>query len=116
MDPILAMGNPQQFNAYAYADNNPATKSDPTGLIATSCPDGECSDGHGSYGGIGGRNPATNNPVNRGVPYVFHPAKSAFDAPEGKFDPGKHPLSSICAKDGVLLEASRTTATRSPGN
>jgi RHS repeat-associated protein len=75
VDPILTLGSPQQFNAYAYADNNPATKSDPTGLIVQSCPDGECPNGHGAYGGISGKNPATNDPVGGG--------KSVFDVPAG---------------------------------
>ena len=30
----MDMANPQQWNGYAYANNNPATLSDPTGLIA----------------------------------------------------------------------------------
>lgn len=34
VDPILDAANPQQWNAYSYASNNPTTYSDPTGLIA----------------------------------------------------------------------------------
>jgi RHS repeat-associated protein len=37
VDPVLATGDDQQINGYAYADNNPTTHSDPTGLCA---PDG----------------------------------------------------------------------------
>ena len=32
-DPILDTGDPQSINGYAYADNNPATNTDPTGAI-----------------------------------------------------------------------------------
>jgi len=31
-DPVLSAGDPQSLNGYAYADNNPIGKSDPTGL------------------------------------------------------------------------------------
>src|SRR6185437_5826370 len=34
-DPILDSGDPQHLNAYAYAADNPATESDPTGALAT---------------------------------------------------------------------------------
>jgi len=34
VDPIQDLGNPQQWNAYTYATNNPITFSDPSGLIA----------------------------------------------------------------------------------
>ena len=32
VDPILSTGDPQQWNAYAYANNSPITNSDPDGL------------------------------------------------------------------------------------
>jgi RHS repeat-associated protein len=57
-DPLLDPADPEQFDAYGYADANPGTRSDPTGLA--SGPDGECArfcpykPGH---------NPATNDPV-----------------------------------------------------
>lgn len=34
VDPILALGDDQQINGYAYAHNNPITYTDPTGLCA----------------------------------------------------------------------------------
>ncbi|WP_370942829.1 RHS repeat-associated core domain-containing protein [Amycolatopsis sp. cg5] len=43
VDPLLDSGNPQQFNAYAYAGNSPVTMSDPSGLIM--CPDNDCRNG-----------------------------------------------------------------------
>ncbi|WP_058032900.1 RHS repeat-associated core domain-containing protein [Wenjunlia vitaminophila] len=33
VDPVMDPANPQQLNGYAYANNNPATYSDPTGLL-----------------------------------------------------------------------------------
>ncbi|MCO8277489.1 hypothetical protein M1L60_43610 [Actinoplanes sp. TRM 88003] len=33
VDPVQDMDDPQQWNAYAYAGNNPVTKADPTGQI-----------------------------------------------------------------------------------
>ncbi|HWG99191.1 MAG TPA: polymorphic toxin-type HINT domain-containing protein [Pilimelia sp.] len=33
VDPIMDLADPQQWNAYAYANNNPTTFSDPSGLI-----------------------------------------------------------------------------------
>ncbi|MFD5435128.1 RHS repeat-associated core domain-containing protein [Kitasatospora sp. NPDC127067] len=36
-DPILDQTNPQQWNAYAYSNNNPINLSDPSGLIPLGC-------------------------------------------------------------------------------
>ncbi|MEV5635960.1 RHS repeat-associated core domain-containing protein [Agromyces sp. NPDC052230] len=41
VDPILDLNDPQQWNAYAYAKNNPVTRSDPTGLLALGATDYE---------------------------------------------------------------------------
>lgn len=38
-DPLVVAGDPQQWNAYSYADNSPVTKSDPSGLRP---PDSDC--------------------------------------------------------------------------
>ncbi|MEV4227085.1 polymorphic toxin type 43 domain-containing protein [Streptomyces bobili] len=37
VDPILATDQPQSLNGYSYANNNPVTGSDPTGLWCDSC-------------------------------------------------------------------------------
>jgi len=42
IDPVIDPADPQQLNGYAYANNNPTTFSDPTGLLCTNGPDGMC--------------------------------------------------------------------------
>ena len=37
VDPLLNLADPQSLNGYAYADNNPATLSDPTGQGVSDC-------------------------------------------------------------------------------
>ncbi|MFH0180749.1 polymorphic toxin type 28 domain-containing protein [Streptomyces cacaoi] len=47
VDPVLAPDDHESLNGYAYANNTPVTKSDPTGLRPrTACETG-CSNGHG---------------------------------------------------------------------
>jgi RHS repeat-associated protein len=41
-DPLVGREAPQALNGYQYADNNPTTKADPSGLSAISCPEGSC--------------------------------------------------------------------------
>ncbi|WP_148283070.1 MULTISPECIES: DddA-like double-stranded DNA deaminase toxin [Kitasatospora] len=40
-DPLLDAGNPQQWNGYAYSDNDPVNSSDPSGLITNALADGD---------------------------------------------------------------------------
>lgn len=40
VDPVMDLTDPQQWNAYAYSNNNPTTWSDPTGLLFNECHDG----------------------------------------------------------------------------
>ncbi|MGW2613328.1 RHS repeat-associated core domain-containing protein [Streptomyces sp. NPDC001500] len=43
VDPVLAADSPQSLNGYSYANNNPATSSDPTGECADfDCPTRNC--------------------------------------------------------------------------
>ncbi|WP_308312590.1 RHS repeat-associated core domain-containing protein [Streptomyces sp. ISL-11] len=57
VDPVMDLNDPQQANGYTYASNNPATSSDPTGLIPGGCgTEGPCygySPSHGCPGGCG---------------------------------------------------------------
>ncbi|MGW0664880.1 polymorphic toxin-type HINT domain-containing protein [Streptodolium elevatio] len=41
IDPIMDLSDPQQINGYSYGNNNPATLSDPTGLIPYDGPWGQ---------------------------------------------------------------------------
>ncbi|GAA2218149.1 RHS repeat-associated core domain-containing protein [Micromonospora olivasterospora] len=60
VDPIMDLADPQQWNAYAYANNSPVTFSDPTGLKA--CSDDRCGAGadyedlYGDYVSVKGDN------------------------------------------------------------
>jgi RHS repeat-associated protein len=51
VDPVLDTGDPQSLNGYAYADNNPATLSDPSGLDGCATGGDGCTDpdGDGVY-------------------------------------------------------------------
>ncbi|MCE6994367.1 polymorphic toxin type 43 domain-containing protein [Saccharothrix sp. S26] len=61
VDPIMDVGNPQQWNGYAYADHTPVTLSDPTGLATWMCPDGDCGGGKKPANGRGySRDPVPN--------------------------------------------------------
>ncbi|MED7953989.1 RHS repeat-associated core domain-containing protein [Streptomyces sp. BE303] len=42
LDPVLDPGDPQQWNGYAYSENDPVNKSDPSGLISQECRDYRC--------------------------------------------------------------------------
>lgn len=44
VDALLDLADPQQFSGYVYAQNNPVTLSDPSGLMACATPD-ECGGG-----------------------------------------------------------------------
>lgn len=52
VDPVIDLSNPQQWNPYAYSNNNPVTYSDPSGLFCDGC---EFQDGvnFGWGGGVG---------------------------------------------------------------
>ncbi|WP_326555231.1 RHS repeat domain-containing protein [Micromonospora sp. NBC_01813] len=59
VDPIMDPSDPQQMHGYAYANNNPTTWSDPTGLRV--CADNDCGQGSTPKPG-GGYNPPTGKP------------------------------------------------------
>jgi RHS repeat-associated protein len=50
-DPVLDPYDPQDLNPYAYAADNPATSSDPTGMCdSAGCPKDPCGPGYGGGG------------------------------------------------------------------
>jgi RHS repeat-associated protein len=62
VDPVQDLADPQQWNGYTYANNNPTTLSDPTGLIPADCMEQDCygynptalkKNGGGCHGGCG---------------------------------------------------------------
>ena len=57
VDPVLDLADPQQWNAYAYANNNPTTYSDPSGLTPRIDDDYD-----GGRGPLAKRPPATSAP------------------------------------------------------
>jgi hypothetical protein len=52
VDPVMDLADPQQWNAYAYANNNPTTYSDPTGMLFEECHNGTYSCTVNSSGNI----------------------------------------------------------------
>jgi RHS repeat-associated protein len=52
VDPVMDLSDPQQWHAYGYANNNPTTWSDPTGLLFSECHDGSHSCQVSSSGNI----------------------------------------------------------------
>ncbi|MET9466916.1 polymorphic toxin-type HINT domain-containing protein [Streptomyces sp. NPDC006544] len=69
-DPVINAGNPQQWNAYAYSENNPVNKSDPTGL--------ESCFGYGYCSGSNGTDTGSTYDPDW---YEKHPGKSDDDGP-----------------------------------
>lgn len=67
VDPIMDIADPLQMNGYAYANNSPVSKSDPSGL----CPVDLCGGGEGKGGATNGEvtKPAKSSPVYQDLPY-----------------------------------------------
>ncbi|WP_423462376.1 RHS repeat-associated core domain-containing protein [Promicromonospora sp. MS192] len=61
VDPVMDLSDPQQWNAYAYANNNPVTWSDPTGLLLGPLIDGAYTAPTRGKPGSGGWQVAPNN-------------------------------------------------------
>nr|WP_240742104.1 RHS repeat-associated core domain-containing protein [Micromonospora zingiberis] len=93
-DPVVDLSNPQQMHGYAYANNSPATFSDPTGLYFE-----EGSHGNGQRGYVtktpSGKNKVkvTGKPVAKGAksstPTLYQRAKNRY------FNPGSKPTGSM---------------------
>ncbi|XVV05954.1 polymorphic toxin-type HINT domain-containing protein [Actinosynnema sp. CA-248983] len=102
VDPILDLENSQQWTGYAYADNNPTTFSDPTGLIKNCGPDGDgC--GARNYDDVGAdpHNPA--NPDNWGTKNWGGGLTTTYDASTGDFYIGYYSLGKYGAEYGNAL-------------
>ncbi|MGX4655160.1 RHS repeat-associated core domain-containing protein [Micromonospora sp. SCSIO 07396] len=100
VDPVMDHGDPQQWNGYAYSHNNPATFSDPTGLIDADCAviAGGCPDYHPGnepanqqVKGSGGNPcwPAKCSPQGNGGQDPFNPKTWTEQMPDGRKVPSK---------------------------
>lgn len=80
-DPIIDAGDPQQWNAYAYANNSPVNSSDPSGLLG--CEDAEeCANKRASNAG-GGMTKAIARQVEAGTKQT-HVAQRELDNANGE--------------------------------
>ena len=71
VDPVLDLADPQQWNAYAYANNNPTTYSDPSGLTPRIDDDYD-----------GGRGPlAKRPPAQATTPWMTYPRSPRLASP-----------------------------------
>ena len=91
VDPVLDLADPQQWNAYAYANNNPTTLSDPSGLTPRIDDDYD-----GGRGPLARRPPATSSPA---------PAAQRPSYPEPSPSPGPPPHPCPCSGDVQLPTA-----------
>lgn len=84
-DPVLTPTNPQDLNPYAYAQDNPATSADPTGLLRicySNCnpaPSGGSGGGGGSSGSGGGDTGSTVPAGPPGAAALPPQARRAYD-------------------------------------
>ena len=67
VDPVLDLADPQQWNGYAYANNDPVSSSDPSGLICTTQPDNPCGTGTPGSGSTKPPKPSSNPPDDGGI-------------------------------------------------
>ncbi|MEV0926773.1 RHS repeat-associated core domain-containing protein [Streptomyces spongiicola] len=94
-DPLLSLGQPGSLNGYSYANQNPKTASDPTGL--ESCYPVNCSGSNGTYGeykppkrpntAVSGGNPGS--PGNSGSYVPYSPGqkkKTLADSSKGRYN------------------------------
>ncbi|MER5599577.1 RHS repeat-associated core domain-containing protein [Streptomyces sp. NPDC002265] len=109
-DPIVNFDDPQQINGYAYADNSPVTRSDPSGLESCGPSNYSCTkdtidtinkDGEGkgngatSTGGSGGNG--------NGADSVDTPAKAKADESRAKEDAAKQRAIAIAKELGKII-------------
>ncbi|MEU4769778.1 colicin E3/pyocin S6 family cytotoxin [Actinosynnema sp. NPDC023794] len=102
VDPILDLNNAQQWTGYTYADNNPTTYSDPTGLIANCGPDGDgC--GMPNYDNVGADPDNMDNPDNWGTTEWGGGFSTAYDYETEEYYIGNYSLGKHSAKYGAQL-------------
>lgn len=102
VDPMLAPDDPQQANGYAYADNNPMTNSDPTGLMREE-------DGGGGYVPPPPPPPLLARPPSPLDPYIYphiSPLRTTYKPPAPhRFDFFKTPCASWAEATGCGMDA-----------
>lgn len=99
VDPLLSLDQPGSLNGYSYANQNPTTASDPTGL--ESCYPVNCSGSNGTYGeykppkrpntAVSGGNPGS--PGNSGSYVPYSPGqkkKTLADSSKGRYNTYGH--------------------------
>ena len=83
VDPLIDPNDPQQLNGYAYANNNPTTNSDPTGLLpALACPGDDTGSCSTQGAEIGDRHPGQGHSSSEGTTY--NPGKYKNTAATGE--------------------------------
>jgi RHS repeat-associated protein len=102
VDPIMDLADPQQWNAYAYANNSPVTSSDPTGLHPG------CEDDNGYFHACRGSEvPVTNTPKPGQDPMAGKPKPPTVNdvvdgvvkiSSNGKQDSAKSMVEEACRK------------------
>ncbi|MGN9907459.1 RHS repeat-associated core domain-containing protein [Phytohabitans sp. LJ34] len=115
VDPLMNLADPQQMQAYSYANNSPVTLSDPTGL-SHSCPDGDCRNGKGPAGKNKPATPATPRTFTRSCPDGYGSCQASggwapqYYAPvrasRGEFEVGRGPTRTqapVCGSSAAFL-------------
>jgi RHS repeat-associated protein len=109
-DPIVDFDDPQQINGYAYADNSPVTRSDPSGLESCGPSNYSCTkdtidtinkDGAGKGNGATSTGGSGDN--GNGAGSVDTPAKAKADKSRAKEDAAKQRAIAIAKELGKII-------------
>ncbi len=109
VDPVIDPQNPQQLNAYSYANNNPATMSDPTGLYPAHCATRACAEAYATPAPTPSRPaPKKNYPVARttesGRKHIWNPM---LGMTQEQIDARARVINSATVKEALTHFASR---------